>query len=134
MFSGFPSHKEIFYGEESSASSASSFQWSKSVECAEDSGDIKHDGNFGVARSDKSPLPLCSPQMIKASTNTQLILCEYCDASFASASGLRRHVNGVHLKRFPFTCDLCGKGFNLKVRLQDHLALRHGAVTQYVHP
>ena len=53
-------------------------------------------------------------------TSPRILLCEFCDATFASSSGLRRHTNSVHLNKYPYACEVCGKGFLLKQRYMNH--------------
>lgn len=53
-------------------------------------------------------------------TSPRILLCEFCDAVFASSSGLRRHTNSVHLNKYPYACEVCGKGFLLKQRYMNH--------------
>ncbi|XP_076460630.1 uncharacterized protein LOC143293555 isoform X22 [Babylonia areolata] len=49
------------------------------------------------------------------------LVCEFCHAAFASNNGLRGHINKVHLHCTPFTCDICGKGFNFKRHFEGHM-------------
>ena len=52
---------------------------------------------------------------------SKILLCEFCDATFASPGGLREHTDRIHLKKYPFLCDLCGKGFARKEGYNDHM-------------
>lgn len=49
------------------------------------------------------------------------LLCQYCDASFSSPNGLRGHINKVHLNYTPYTCEICGKGFNFRRHYEGHM-------------
>ncbi|XP_076465066.1 uncharacterized protein LOC143296877 isoform X11 [Babylonia areolata] len=60
----------------------------------------------------------------------KILLCEYCNASFASASGLDRHKKLLHLNRLPHTCPVCGKGFTEKDHFEGHMN-RHNNVKAY---
>ena len=63
-----------------------------------------------------------------------ILLCEFCDKSFASGSGLFRHKNRVHsLKRLPHVCTICGKGFNEKENYEGHMNM-HNNIRAYKCP
>ncbi|XP_076460627.1 uncharacterized protein LOC143293555 isoform X20 [Babylonia areolata] len=47
--------------------------------------------------------------------------CEYCNASFASNSGLNRHKNLLHLNKLPYSCLVCGQGFTEKDHFEGHM-------------
>lgn len=65
---------------------------------------------------------------------SQILLCEFCEKSFASGSGLSRHQNRVHsLKRLPHVCTVCGKGFNEKDNYEGHMNM-HNNVRAYKCP
>lgn len=123
VFSGSFDHTGILViGEESTTSSHSSIQGPQFVESS-----VEQTPESGPAKKYSSPLcqltQFSDPALVclqQQNTNPQVVLCEYCDSSFASSSGLRRHVNGVHFRKFPFYCEYCGKGFNLKSRLDSH--------------
>ena len=55
----------------------------------------------------------------------QFLQCQYCDSTFVSESGLRQHVNSTHLKKFPFTCSICHKGFTHRERCADHMGMHN---------
>lgn len=61
-----------------------------------------------------------------AQMSSQILLCEFCDATFASSSGLRRHTKSIHLNKYPYACEVCGKGFLLKQRYTNHRKLHDG--------
>ena len=47
--------------------------------------------------------------------------CDICDKDFISNYILKRHIDGVHLKKKDHKCFACGKGFSQKVCLNWHL-------------
>ncbi|KAL8567892.1 hypothetical protein ACOMHN_059014 [Nucella lapillus] len=51
---------------------------------------------------------------------SRILLCELCDASFASAGGLSLHKASVHFQR-KFVCSVCGKKFTRKEKLKYHM-------------
>ncbi|KAL8613317.1 hypothetical protein ACOMHN_052557 [Nucella lapillus] len=51
--------------------------------------------------------------------------CEFCGASFTSSSGLYRHKAKVHLNKLRFSCDICGKGFNVRELYEDHVNMHY---------
>jgi uncharacterized Zn-finger protein len=60
------------------------------------------------------------PQGTQASSSKPLV-CQFCNASFASNNGLRGHINKMHFHYTPFKCELCGKGFNFKRHFEGHM-------------
>lgn len=57
---------------------------------------------------------------------SSVLLCEFCDKSFISVSGLIKHKNRVHsLKRLPHVCTLCGKGYNYKEAYEGHMNMHN---------
>ncbi|XP_076465026.1 uncharacterized protein LOC143296877 isoform X7 [Babylonia areolata] len=72
--------------------------------------------------SRQGPLALFQdPLSVSKMQNKQFLICEFCDATFSSNSGLRMHTNDVHFHRAPFICGLCGKGFQMKQLYNDHM-------------
>jgi Zinc finger, C2H2 type len=51
------------------------------------------------------------------------INCTHCGLLF-SANGLYHHIQRTHIISYKFSCDLCGKKFNLKNDLREHM-VRH---------
>lgn len=51
---------------------------------------------------------------------SKILLCEFCDASFASSGGLSLHKATMHFKR-AFVCTFCDKRFTRKENLTNHL-------------
>lgn len=51
--------------------------------------------------------------------------CDHCDFQTECVSALKRHIV-VHLDEFPFTCNICCKGFRRKHQLQRHERNLHG--------
>ncbi|KAL8567903.1 hypothetical protein ACOMHN_059025 [Nucella lapillus] len=72
---------------------------------------------------DTRQLPALSQDILPGSQaqKKQFLICEFCDATFSSSSGLRMHTNDVHFHRAPFICSLCGKGFQMKQLYNDHM-------------
>lgn len=56
---------------------------------------------------------------------TKILVCEFCDASFTSNSGLIRHKNSVHLKKMRHKCHVCGKGFSVREPFEDHINMHN---------
>ena len=77
-----------------------------------------------------------SQQSVLASTSVRtgekdlarpkILLCEYCDASFTSTSGLWLHKASEHFKR-KFVCNICGKVLKRKQNLINHMLTQHGS-------
>ncbi|KAF7286004.1 hypothetical protein GWI33_008307 [Rhynchophorus ferrugineus] len=51
--------------------------------------------------------------------------CDICGAKLTTKIGLIYHKNALHLKKFNFHCELCGKGYMLKGLLDAHLRRIH---------
>ena len=67
----------------------------------------------------------------EAGLSSSLLLCEFCDKSFLSSSGLTKHKKRVHFtKRLPYECGICGKGFNQKEHFQGHMNM-HNNIKAY---
>lgn len=56
----------------------------------------------------------------KDNSQSWVLLCEFCDASFTSTGGLSLHKNSVHFKR-KFVCAICDKRFTRKENLVNHM-------------
>ena len=56
----------------------------------------------------------------KDPTQSKILLCEYCDASFTSTGGLWLHKASEHFKR-KFVCNICGKVLKRKENLINHM-------------
>ena len=70
--------------------------------------------------------PLSFPQAGRNCVNpNKILLCEFCKASFTSASGLSRHKDSVHLKKMRHTCHVCGKGFTVREPFEDHMNMHN---------
>lgn len=64
-----------------------------------------------------------------AKTHSKILPCKYCDATFFSYSGLRKHTKSIHLQEYPFNCEVCGKGFFGCERLGDHMNMHQNIKT-----
>lgn len=53
----------------------------------------------------------------------QQLVCLSCDRNFAKLRYLKKHLREVHEKATPFSCDICGKEFNRKSNLTEHLLI-----------
>ena len=49
-----------------------------------------------------------------------------CLCSYASKSGLKKHVNTMHNKVYRYQCETCDRGFTCRSRYYDHLAAHTG--------
>ncbi|KAL8567891.1 hypothetical protein ACOMHN_059013 [Nucella lapillus] len=79
-------------------------------------------GDSGGADSDNFPAPKsCVQGNPRASgRDAKILLCEYCDASFTSSSGLYYHKASMHLQK-KFVCTICGKVLRRKENLMHHM-------------
>ena len=77
---------------------------------------------MGAVHVKQERKPLGQAASTKEGTQAKILLCEYCDASFASAGGLSKHRMAVHLQR-KFTCHVCGKQYTRKETLKFHMAV-----------
>ncbi|XP_076464984.1 uncharacterized protein LOC143296877 isoform X2 [Babylonia areolata] len=60
----------------------------------------------------------------------RIFLCDFCDATFASVSGWKSHMNRVHLNTLPYTCNICGKGFTKLDNYEGHMNV-HNNIKAY---
>lgn len=81
-----------------------------------------------------SVLPHGMKMIEKDQTQSRVLLCEFCDASFTSTGGLSLHKNSVHFKR-KFACTICEKSFTRKENLTHHMNVhnRNGVECPYCH-
>ncbi|CAL8098055.1 unnamed protein product [Orchesella dallaii] len=57
-----------------------------------------------------------------SNTDPRQYTCDYCCAKFLDASNVRSHVNEVHQKIRPFSCEICGKYFSRAWSRNVHVA------------
>ena len=55
----------------------------------------------------------------------QILLCEFCDASFTTLQGLKGHRDRVHLNKAAHVCSICEKGFMSKEHFEDHMNMHN---------
>ncbi|KAL8567894.1 hypothetical protein ACOMHN_059016 [Nucella lapillus] len=60
--------------------------------------------------------------------------CNYCEARFASESGLWKHTNKIHLKKATYVCPFCGKGYFDRTRHEDHIINTHNKTKSHKCP
>lgn len=53
-------------------------------------------------------------------SNDEIFRCPLCSYATKRRTGLLTHVNRMHLQKFPYTCDTCGKGFTDIVYFKEH--------------
>ncbi|XP_076465001.1 uncharacterized protein LOC143296877 isoform X4 [Babylonia areolata] len=75
--------------------------------------------SFGESK--RAVLRSSSTPVKQAQKPAKILLCELCDYSFATTGGLKEHMKLIHLKKYPFVCELCGKGFARKEVCTDHM-------------
>ena len=51
------------------------------------------------------------------------VLCEICNTKFAHIKYLKKHISEIHTKATQYVCDTCGKKFNRKSNLKEHLLI-----------
>ena len=81
-------------------------------QCSECGKSFSQKGNLNWHLNTKS----CSIYKSKKSCN-----CDICGKDFISNYILKRHIDGVHLKKKDHKCSECGKGFSQKKDLDWHL-------------
>jgi len=59
----------------------------------------------------------------------QILLCEFCNASFATPQGLKRHRDKTHLNKPAHVCGICGRGFMSKEHFDDHVNMHNKVKT-----
>ena len=62
-------------------------------------------------------------------TNKKPEACPHCEFRCISKSSLRRHIAGVHDFSTQEICDICGKSFNTKLKLKQHI-LNHSDISE----
>ena len=53
-------------------------------------------------------------------------VCSLCDRTFSTVSNLNQHMRVTHHKKYPYRCQICGKGTRSYYALQSHNASQHG--------
>ncbi|XP_076464993.1 uncharacterized protein LOC143296877 isoform X3 [Babylonia areolata] len=76
---------------------------------------VKQGGGGGGAGDDLAASQFQSPP------DRPLLCCEFCDATFATAGGLKKHTNSIHFKKYAFHCGICGRGIHEIERYKDHM-------------
>ncbi len=61
----------------------------------------------------------------------QVFQCDHCPKLFAESTGLKRHVNQVHLKLNPVTCDFCDFKSSSKDSLKCHVDRVHSLTKRF---
>lgn len=51
-------------------------------------------------------------------------VCSYCVKGFSSRYALKTHIR-VHTQETPYRCEICAAGFRQKVSLRTHLKSKH---------
>ena len=83
--------------------------------------------NVKTHSEEDDPLPISDEPKVKEMVGVQKrkskksCNCEICDKDFISNYILKRHIDGVHLKKKDHKCSECGKGFSQKKDLDWHL-------------
>ena len=78
-----------------------------------------------------------SPQTVfyqDTSHREKIHQCNFCEARFASESGLWKHKNKIHLKKATYVCPFCGKGYFDKNRHEDHIVNVHNKTKSHKCP
>ncbi len=58
--------------------------------------------------------------------NVSPFMCSLCNKVFKDNAHLKRHVDGVHLKKRQHICSLCGLAYLQKDHLNDHMKMHTG--------
>lgn len=51
---------------------------------------------------------------------TWALVCSFCGAAFKTRSGLTEHVKKKHEESFRYYCEICGKGFMIRIQYEEH--------------
>ena len=54
------------------------------------------------------------------------LMCAHCSASFPTQRDLKSHISTQHGAAMPFSCHLCGKGYESQVGLSLHIKVHEG--------
>ena len=79
---------------------------------ARDVSQFMHVGNMPFMLKDHSPLSIQH--------------CPYCPATFSSLRDMKAHISKDHGSAMPFSCELCGKGYETPLGLQLHMQAHQG--------
>ena len=52
--------------------------------------------------------------------------CELCGKNYSRKQKLDQHINAVHEKKRNYKCEVCGKGFTWENACREHVKLMHG--------
>ena len=58
--------------------------------------------------------------------------CKECDREFGKYNHLKKHIQNIHLKLKPFSCELCDYASSSKDRLISHVTLKHNKGNIYL--
>ena len=64
-------------------------------------------------------------------SNEKTVKCQNCDMVFKTVHSLRSHLYSCYNFKL-FICEVCGKAFNKKVSMKDHMATIHEGIKAYL--
>ncbi|KRT82947.1 zinc finger protein [Oryctes borbonicus] len=64
---------------------------------------------------------------LRKHTDVELYKCPLCDYSTSRRTSISIHINRIHLKKFLYHCQFCGKGFQDVVTFKEHENIHMGA-------
>lgn len=83
------------------------------------SGSAPVDVNRGIPQQNE--MVGIMPSSAQITTSKIVLRCGFCDATFITSEGLKKHTNSIHFKMYPFCCEICGKGMFANERYTDHM-------------
>ena len=87
------------------------------------------EASASLSRSTRGLSKMCfvssASSVLRDVVQPQILLCEFCNASFTTMQGLKGHRDRVHLNKAAQVCSICEKGFTSKEHFEDHMNMHN---------